>query len=225
MLEKKILSADEAADLIKEGHSVMVGGFLGCGAPETLLKAIERKGTGDLILICNDTGIYDPNKDFKLGVANLVVTKQFKKIIASHIGTNRETGNQMQSGETEVELVPQGTLAERIRAAGMGLGGILTPTGLGTEVEKGKEVLEIDGKSFLLEKPLSGNVALVKALRADKAGNLVFNKSARNFNPLIAMAAGIVIAEAEEIVEIGELDPEDIITPSILVHYLVKSEH
>jgi len=224
MLEKKVLSAKDASELIKENSTIMVGGFLGCGSPASLLVSLEKKGTSKLTLICNDTGCYDPEKDYKYGVANLVVSKQFKKIIASHIGTNRETGRQMHDKETDIVLVPQGTLAEQIRAGGMGLGGFLTQTGLGTEVEKGKQIIKIDGSDYLLEKPLRADFALINAKKADRAGNLVYNKSARNFNPIMAMAANVVIAEAEEIVEIGELDPEDVITPSIMVHYLVLSK-
>jgi acetate CoA/acetoacetate CoA-transferase alpha subunit len=144
-------------------------------------------------------------------------------MIVTHIGTNGETQRQMNAGETEVVLVPQGTLAEQIRAAGAGLGGVLTPTGVGTEVQEGKKVIEIDGKKFLLEKALGGDVALIKAKKADKAGNLVFDKTERNFNPLMAMACTTVIVEANEIVEIGEIDPEIVVTPSVFVHYLVQA--
>ena len=189
MIEKPVLSASEAVKHIEDGMSVMVGGFMGCGTPPALVKALLDQGTKDMVLICNDTALYNPDKNLVTGVAPLVANKRFKKIIASHIGTNRETGRQMNEGETEVELVPQGTLAERVRAAGVGLGGILTPTGIGTKVAEGKQVVEIDGKSFLLEKPLFADVALLKAKKADKAGNLVFSKATRNFNPLMAMAA------------------------------------
>lgn len=224
MVEKQIISLDEAVSKIKDGNSIMVGGFLGCGSPESLIDSIVDKKIKNLILICNDSGVYNPDKNILIGVAKMVVARQFKTIIASHIGTNRETGRQMNEGETEVVLVPQGTLAERIRAAGAGLGGILTPTGIGTEVENGKQVIEVDQKKYLLELPLFADVALLKAKKADKAGNLVYSKSARNFNPIMASAAKLVIAEVEEIVEIGEINPEDVITPSIFVHYLVKSK-
>ncbi len=224
MIRKKILTAKEAAAMIKEGDSIMIGGFLGCGVPLQIINELIAQKKGNLTLICNDTGIYNPDKGIVAGPAGMVAEKQFSTIIASHIGTNRETGRQMTEGETEVVLVPQGTLAERIRSAGCGMGGFLTPTGVGTEVEKGKQVIEIDGKSYLLEKPLSANIAIIKAQCADLAGNLIYNKSARNFNPIMAMAADVVIAEVEEIVEIGELNPECIATPSILVNYLVKSE-
>jgi acetate CoA/acetoacetate CoA-transferase alpha subunit len=159
-----------------------------------------------------------------VGVAHLVAGKQFKKIIASHIGLNQETQRQMNEGETMVELVPQGTLVEQIRAGGAGLGGFLTPTGVGTEVEQGKQAIIVGGRKYLLELPLRGNVALIKAKVADKAGNLIYSATARNFNPIMATAADLVIAEAEEIVEIGELGPDAIHTPSIFVDFLVKSD-
>lgn len=225
MIEKPILTAKEAVKNIKDGSVIMVGGFMGCGTPLSLVKALEEQGTKDMTLICNDTAIYNPDKNLVTGVAPLVVNKRFKKIIASHIGTNRETGRQMTAGETEVELVPQGTLAERIRAAGFGLGGFLTPTGVGTEVENGKQVIEVNGKKYLLELPLFADFALLKAKKADKAGNLVYSKSARNFNPIMATAAKFVIAEVDEIVEIGELDPDEVVTPFIFVSALVLNNN
>lgn len=222
MIKKPIISAKEAVKLITDGMSLMVGGFLGCGSPENLIDALKLAGTSNLTLICNDTAIYNPDKNVVNGVAELIVNKQFKKVIVSHIGTNKETIRQMNAGETEVDLIPQGTLAERIRAAGFGLGGILTPTGIGTEVEIGKQIIEVNKKKFILEEPLPADVAIIKAKKADKAGNLIFSKSARNFNPIMATAAKTVIVEAEEIVEIGELDPESIDTPSIFVHFIVQ---
>jgi acetate CoA/acetoacetate CoA-transferase alpha subunit len=224
MIEKPIMKAEEAVKQIKDGSVIMVGGFMGCGTPLSLVNALDKQGTKDLTLICNDTAIYNPDKNLVTGVAPLVVDKRFKKIIASHIGTNRETGRQMNAGETEVQLVPQGTLAEKIRAAGFGLGGFLTPTGVGTEVENGKQIIEVNGKKYLLELPLFADFALLKAKKADKAGNLIYSKSARNFNPIMATAAKVVIAEVDEIVEIGELDPDDIVTPFIFVSILVLNE-
>ena len=212
----KIISAAEAAAKVKDGMTVMVGGFLGCGTPQTLVDQVLADGTKDLTLVCNDTAFPDA------GVGKLVVNRQFKKVIVSHIGTNPETGRQMNAGELTVDLVPQGTLAERIRSAGFGLGGILTPTGVGTPVEAGKQKLTIDGKDYLLELPIKADVALVKAYRADKAGNLVFRKAARNFNPLMATAAQVVIVEAQSIVETGEIDPDEVMTPGIFVNYLVQ---
>jgi len=212
----KIISAAEAAAKVQDGMTVMVGGFLGCGTPQSLVDQVLAQGTKDLTLVCNDTAFPDS------GVGKLVVSRQFKKVIVSHIGTNPETGRQMNASELDVDLVPQGTLAERIRSAGFGLGGILTPTGVGTPVEAGKQKLTIDGKDYLLELPIKADVALVKAYKADKAGNLVFRKAARNFNPLMATAAKVVIVEAQNIVEIGEIDPDEVMTPGIFVNYLVQ---
>lgn len=212
----KIISAAEAAAKVQAGMTVMVGGFLGCGTPQSLVDQVLADGTKDLTLVCNDTAFPDS------GVGKLVVSRQFKRVIVSHIGTNPETGRQMNANELAVDLVPQGTLAERIRSAGFGLGGILTPTGVGTPVEAGKQKLTIDGKDYLLELPIKANVALVKAYKADKAGNLVFRKAARNFNPLMATAADLVIVEAQNIVEIGEIDPDEVMTPGIFVNYLVQ---
>ena len=212
----KIISAAEAAAKVKEGMTVMAGGFLACGTPEKLLDEVLNQGTKDLTLVCNDTSF--PDK----GVGRLVVSRQFKKVIVSHIGTNPETGRQMNAGEMEVELVPQGTLAEQIRSAGFGLGGFLTPTGVGTMVEAGKKKITVNGKDYLLELPLKADVALIKAYKADKAGNLVYRCAARNFNPLMATAADVVIVEAEQIVETGTIDPDEVMTPGIFVNYLVQ---
>ncbi len=214
----KIISIEEAADKVKNGMTIMVGGFLANGTPEAIIDELVRKNVRNLTLICNDTGF--PDK----GVGKMVVNKQFKKIIASHVGTNPETANQMNSGETEVVLTPQGTLAEQIRCGGTGLGGFLTPTGIGTEVEEGKEKKIINGKEYLLELPLRADVALLKAKRVDKKGNMIFAKSARNFNPLMAMAADIVIVQADEIAEIGEIDPEQVMSSGIFVDYIVGGD-
>jgi len=211
-----IISLAQAMEKVKDGMTVMVGGFLGCGTPQNLVDEVLAQGTKNLTLVCNDTAFPDS------GVGKLVVSRQFKKVIVSHIGTNPETGRQMNAGELDVDLVPQGTLAERIRSAGFGLGGILTPTGVGTPVEAGKQKLTIDGKDYLLELPIKADVALVKAYKADKAGNLVFRKAARNFNPLMATAAQVVIVEAQNIVETGEIDPDEVMTPGIFVNYLVQ---
>jgi acetate CoA/acetoacetate CoA-transferase alpha subunit len=222
MIAKPIISPEKAVEMIKEGDVVMLGGFMGCGSPPLLLDALEKRGTKNLTLVCNDTALHNLKTGEKTFVANLVAKKQFSRMIVTHIGLNGETQRQMNAGETEVTLVPQGTLAERIRAAGAGLGGILTPTGVGTEVQNGKKVLEVGGKKFLLEEALYGDVALIKAKKADKAGNLVYDKSARNFNPLMATACKLVLVEVDEIVEIGEMDPEIVVTPSVFVHYLIQ---
>ncbi len=221
MLAKPLISAAEAAAHVKDGMVVQVGGFLGCGSPDALLAAVVAAGRKGLCLVCNDTAIYDLKNGRITGVAPLVAAKCVSKVITSHIGTNPETQRQMLAGETEVVLVPQGTLAERVRSAGTGLGGFLTPTGVGTEVEEGKQKLTVGDRVYLLELPLAGDVALLKAKRADRAGNLQFSKTARNFNPLMAMACATVIVEVEELVETGELDPDQIHTPGIFVDYIV----
>ncbi|MFA9423196.1 MAG: CoA transferase subunit A [Sedimentibacter sp.] len=211
----KLISVDEAVGMIHDGMTIMIGGFLGCKNPDVLIDAIVEKGVKDITLIANDTSFPE------IGIGKLIVNKQIKKLIASHIGTNKETGNQMTSGELEVELVPQGTLAERIRAAGAGLGGILTPTGLGTIVAEGKQIILIDGKEYLLEKPIRADIALIVGTKVDKKGNVRYSKATRNFNPLMATAADVVIVEADEVVEVGEIDPDDVMTPGIFVRYIV----
>jgi acetate CoA/acetoacetate CoA-transferase alpha subunit len=212
----KIVSIDEAINHIKDGMTIMVGGFLGCGSPHRLMDALEKKGVKDLTLICNDSGFPE------IGAGKLVVNKQIKKLIASHVGTNRETGNQMNSGEMEVILVPQGTLAEQVRAGGAGLGGFLTPTGVGTIVEEGKEKMVIDGKTYLLEMPLRADVALIAGETVDEFGNIVYYGATRNFNSLMATAADLVIVEAEKVVKVGDLDPNDVVTSGIFVDCIVN---
>ncbi|WP_278287327.1 acetate CoA-transferase subunit alpha [Caloranaerobacter ferrireducens] len=218
MSNSKLISMEQAIEHIKDGMTVMIGGFLGVGNPHKIIDALVKKGVKDLTLIANDTAFPE------VGIGKLIVNKQVKKVITSHIGTNKETGRQMTEGETEVVLVPQGTLVERIRAAGAGLGGILTPTGIGTVVEEGKRKIEIDGKEYLLELPLRADVALIAGAKVDKKGNVYYHKSARNFNPIMAMAADLVIVEAEEVVEVGEIDPNDVMTPGIFVDYIVRGE-
>jgi acetate CoA/acetoacetate CoA-transferase alpha subunit len=212
----KLATKEDVLAKLRDGQVIMIGGFLGTGSPEALIDKIIKKGTKELTIIANDTAFTDK------GVGKLIVNRQVKKAIVSHIGTNPETGRQMGAGELDVELVPQGTLAERIRSGGAGLGGILTPTGLGTVVAEGKQVLVVDGRDYLLEKPLRADVALLKAHLADKAGNLIFRRSAKNFNPLMGMAADIVIAEAEKIVDVGAIDPDMVMLPGILVHHVVE---
>lgn len=207
----KLVSIEEVKKALHNGTAVMVGGFLGVGMPRQIIQAMIEEDICDLTLIANDTAFIDK------GIGQLIVNHQVKKVIVSHIGTNPETGKQMMAKELEVELVPQGTLAERIRCGGAGLGGVLTPTGIGTVVEEGKQKIVVNDKEYLLETPLRASVALIKAKKADKAGNLVYEKSARNFNPLMAMAADFVIAEVEELVEIGAIDVDEVMTPGILV--------
>ncbi|WP_294614576.1 CoA transferase subunit A [uncultured Gilliamella sp.] len=212
----KVVDIEKALSCVKDGTVMMVGGFMANGSPIMLIDYLCQKNVKDLTLICNDSGLIDK------GVGKMVVLKQFKKIIASHIGLNKETGRQMTAGETEVELIPQGTLAERIRCAGYGLGGILTPTGIGTLVEQGKQKLMVGGKDYLLEEPLPADVALLYADKVDRAGNMVYKGSMNNFNNVMASAAKITIVEAGEIVEVGQLDPQEIATPGIFIDYIVK---
>ena len=199
---------------MKDGMSVMVGGFLGVGSPCQILDALVEKGVKDLTLIANDTA-YD-----EVAHGKLVANHQVKKAIVSHTGTNKETAAQKNAGTLEVEYVPQGTLAERIRAAGAGLGGVLTPTGLGTIIAEGKPVISIDGKDYLLEKPLRADIALLRANIVDEEGNMVFLGTTNNFNPLMAMAADIVVVEAEKVVKAGEIKPECVHASGIFVDYI-----
>jgi acetate CoA/acetoacetate CoA-transferase alpha subunit len=211
----KLIRLEDAVNLVRDGDTVMIGGFLAVGTPERLIDALIAKGVKDLTLICNDTGFVDR------GVGKMVVAKMFKKIYASHVGTNKETGRQMMEGETEVVLVPQGTLIEQIRAGGFGLGGVLTKTGLGTLVEKDKQIVEVDGERFLLEKPMRANVALLYAEKADTKGNLAFHGATRNFNTYMGAAADISIVEAGELVNLGDMCPDEVVVPGVFVKYIV----
>lgn len=211
----KVISIEEAVDKLQDGMTIMIGGFLGCGNPHRIVDAIVEKGVKDLTLICNDSGFPD------IGVGKLVVNKQIKKLIASHVGTNKQTGIQMNTGEMEVQLVPQGTLAEQVRAGGAGLGGFLTPVGLGTVIEEGKQKIEVDGKTYLLELPLRADLAILAGETVDKFGNIVYYGATRNFNNLMAPAADTVIVETEKVVEVGEIDPNDVVTPGIFIDYIV----
>ncbi len=196
----------------------MIGGFMAVGTPPRLIDETVRQGKRDLTIIANDTA--RPG----VGIGKLIDAKLVRRVITSHIGTNPETQRQMLAGEIEVELVPQGTLAERIRAGGYGLGGVLTPTGAGTLVEEGKQALEIDGRTFLLERPLKADFAFLYAKQADYIGNLTYALTARNFNPLMAMAAGVVLAEAQNIVPVGVIPPDAVMTPAVLVNHLISQE-
>lgn len=212
----KFISVQEAVDMIKDGDTIMVGGFLAVGTPLRIIDALAESGKKNLTLICNDTAYPDR------GVGKLITNKQISKVYVSHIGTNQNTMDQMNAGELKVEFCPQGTLAERIRCGGSGLGGVLTATGLGTVVAEGKQIITVDGKEYLLETPLHADFALIGASKGDKEGNLVYRGTSQNFNPLMAMAADVVIAEINEIVEPGEIAPEAVITPSIMVDHIVK---
>ncbi len=211
---KKFISAKEAGKLIPSGSSLMVGGFLNCGSPVKVIDALIANKTNNLTLIANDTSVPEADR------GKLIVNKMVKKAIVGHIGTNPETGRQMDAGELEVELVPLGTLVERIRAGGSGLGGVLTPTGVGTLVEKGKQTMEIDGLRYLLEKPIKADVALIYGTKADKFGNVFLHGTTRNFNTVMAMAAKTVIVEADEIVD-DCLDPDMVTIPGVFVDYIV----
>lgn len=219
MRNDKVITMGEAVEKIKNGSTLMIGGFAGSAAPNEIIQAIVAKGVKDLTLICNDTGDLNvPGKH----VGILTQNKCLKKAIVSHIGMNKYTVDQFNKGELEVEFVPQGTLVERIRAAGFGLGGVLTPTGVGTEIAGGKQVLTIEGKEYLLEMPLRADVCIVRAKKADTMGNIVFYGSAYSHSQMMVTAADITIVQADEIVEAGEIDPNGISMPGIFVDYIVK---
>jgi len=213
----KTLSIVDVVGLIPDGARIMVGGFLSVGTPERLMDEIVRQGKRELTIVANDTA--RPG----VGVGKLIDARLVKSVIVSHIGTNLETQRQMMAGELAVELVPQGTLIERIRAGGYGLGGVLTPTGVGTLVEEGKRKIEVDGKEYLLETALRADFALVHAFLSDYVGNLAYALTARNYNPIVAMAADTVIATAEHIVPVGVIAPDHVITPAPLVDYIVAN--
>ena len=212
---KPVVSAQEAVKCIKQGDSIMVGGFNYGGIPYTLIDALYEAGTDQLTMIANDTAYED------VGHGKLVAAGRIKKVIASHVGLNKKTGEYFNSGKMELELSPQGTFVERIRAGGFGLGGFLTPTGVGTIVEEGKQVLEVNGRKYILELPLRADVSLVRAYKADRMGNLIYKGTNQNFNPAMATAAEIVIAEVDSVVDVGELDPNEIVTQGILVDMIV----
>ena len=210
------VTAEQAAELVPDGARVMIGGFMGVGTPARIIDALVARRARDLTLIANDTARPD------VGIGRLIAAGCVARVIVSHIGTNPDTQARMIANELEVELVPQGTLAEQIRAGGAGLGGVLTPTGVGTVIEDGKRVVEVDGRNYLLELPLRADVALIAARSADYMGNLVYSLTARNFNPVMAMAADLVIAEPGEIVPVGVLPPDSIHTPGVLVSHLIR---
>lgn len=212
----KTITAEQAAEMIRDGMTIMFGGFLANGTAEKVVEAIEKRGVKDLTIIANDTAY--PDK----GVGRLLTNGQVKKFIVSYVGATPLAVELMNAGKLEVEFVPQGTLAERVRAGGTGLGGFLTPTGVGTEIAQGKQHMTIDGREYLLELPLRADVAVIGASEADEAGNLIYRGTSGNFNPLMAMAADMVIAEPKKIVPTGEILPEAVHTPGILVDYLVK---
>lgn len=214
-MKTKLITLQNAAGFFRDGMTIMVGGFMGVGTPPRLVEALLESGVRDLTLIANDTAFVDT------GIGPLIVNGRVNKVIASHIGTNPETGRRMIAKEMDVQLVPQGTLIEQIRCGGAGLGGFLTPTGVGTIVEDGKQTLTLDGKTWLLERPLRADLALIRAHRADPLGNLTYQLSARNFNPLIALAADITLVEPDELVETGDLLPDQIVTPGAVIDHIV----
>ena len=213
----KRISLQDAVSKIKDGMTVMVGGFLSAGSPLDILEALSKTGVKNLTIISNDTAYQG------IGNGNLIGNHQVSHLFVSHIGTNPDTAAQMNAGELKIEFCPQGSLAERVRAGGCGLGGILTQTGMGTIVAEGKQIVNVDGKDYLLEKPLRADIALVGASLGDKAGNLVYRGTSQNFNPLMASAADLVIAEINELVEVGEIAAENVKTPSIMVDFIIEN--
>ena len=218
-MQKVVASADEAAALVLDGATIMVGGFGLCGIPENLIAALHRRGTKNLTVISNNAGV----DDFGLGI--LLKARQIRKMISTYVGENKEFERQYLQKEIEVELVPQGTFSERIRAGGAGIGGFFTPTGFGTIVAEGKETRVIDGRNFVLEMPLRADFALVRAWKGDRVGNLVYRRTARNFNPMMATAGALTIAEVESLVEPGALDPHLIHTPGIYVKRIFEGHN
>ena len=212
----KVITAQEAAKKIKDNSTLMVGGFLSCGTPDVILDAISKENIKNVTMICNDTSV--PNKDKSKLIENGIV----KKVITTHIGTNPISGQKMQAGELEVEFYPMGTLVEKIHAKGSGLGGVLTPTGVGTILEEGKKVVEINGKKFIFEEPLGADVAVIYGTTVDKYGNVKYEGTTRNFNTSMATAADMVIVQAEKFVD--EIDPNEVVIPSIFIDYIVKEE-
>ncbi len=210
---KKIVTAKEAISQIKDGATIMVGGFLSCGAPDKLIDALVEQNVQELTMIANDTSIPGADK------GKLIANKQVKKVITTHIGTNPETGRQMTAGELDVELVPMGTLVERIRAKGTGMGGILTPTGVGTILEEDKETMEVDGKRFIFERPIGADFALIYGTKVDKFGNVTFHGTTRNMNTIMATAADTVIIQADELVD--AINPDDVVIPGLFIDYIV----
>ncbi|MEJ7780240.1 MAG: CoA transferase subunit A [Daejeonella sp.] len=219
MINKVVADAEEAIRDLSSGMTLMLGGFGLCGIPENCINALVKKGVKDLTCISNNAGVDD------FGIGLMLKQRQVKKMISSYVGENAEFERQLLSGELEVELVPQGTLATRCMASGYGMPAIFTPAGVGTEVAEGKEVRNFNGKDYLMELAFEADFAIVKAWKGDTAGNLIYRSTARNFNPVMAMAGRITIAEVEELVEVGELDPDHVHTPGIYVHRIFQGEN
>jgi len=215
-MNKVLPTADAAFALVSDGATIMMGGFGLCGIPENLIRALHKRGTKGLTIVSNNAGVDE------FGVGMLLRTRQVRKMISTYVGENKEFERQYLNGEMEVELVPQGTFSERIRAGGAGIGGFFTPTAYGTIVAEGKETRVIDGKHYVLERPLKADFAFVKAWKGDHVGNLVYRRTARNFNPVMATAARVTIAEVEELVEPGQIDPDHVVTPGIFVKHIIR---
>ena len=218
-MNKVLSGADAAVALIPDGASILMGGFGLCGIPENLIQALRERGTRDLTVISNNAGV----DDFGIGV--LLRSRQVRKMVATYVGENKEFERQFLSGELAVDLVPQGTFAERIRAGGAGIGGFFPPTGYGTLAAEGKETRIIDGRPYVLESPITADFAFVKAWKGDRLGNLIYRRTARNFNPVMATAGRVTIAEVEELVEPGALNPDEVVTPGIYVKHLIVGTH
>ena len=215
-MDKVLASADAAVALVPDGATIMMGGFGLCGIPENLIRALHMRGTKGLTIVSNNAGVDE------FGVGMLLRTRQVRKMISTYVGENKEFERQYLSGEMEVELVPQGTFSERIRAGGAGIGGFFTPTSYGTIVAEGKETRVIDGKPYVLERPLKADFAFVKAWKGDRVGNLVYRRTSRNFNPVMATAARVTIAEVEELLEPGQIEPDHVVTPGIFVKHIIR---
>ena len=223
----KCITAHRAAELIPAGASILFGGFLGCGSAHHVIDALAESGKGGFTAICNDAGLREGPDGGSYGLAKLIHNRQIRQLVASHVGLNPEVAAQMGEGTLEVALLPQGSLVEMIRAGGAGLGGVLTPTGVGTLIEENTEfvesVREVDGKRYLLMRPIRADVALIGGYRVDRAGNIWYKGTTRNFNPVMATAAGLVIVEADHVVESGQIEPENVVTPGVLVDYVVEA--
>ena len=217
-MDKRVLSADAAIENLRDGATILMGGFGLCGIPENLIAAVRRRGTKDLTVVSNNAGVDD------FGIGLLLQNRQVKKMISSYVGENKRFEQLVMSGELALELNPQGTLAERLRAGGAGIPAFYTPTGFGTMVAENKETREFDGRMFVMERGLRGDFAFVKAWKGDRWGNLIYRKTARNFNPMMATAADFVVAEVEELVELGELDPDQVHTPGIFINAILQGE-
>ncbi|MDD4160007.1 MAG: 3-oxoacid CoA-transferase subunit A, partial [Synergistaceae bacterium] len=218
---KPIITPEEAAGKVREGSTIMLGGFNYGGVPYTVIDALHDRGTGNIRVISVDASHCNPKVPGPVGVARLIANRQISSMVISHMGLNTVIQEMIATGEIEVELNPMGTLAERIRAGGAGLGGFLTPAGVDTVYEKNRQTVELDGKKFILERPLRADISFIRAYKADQAGNLIYYGTGRNFNPVMATAADVVIAEVDEVLPIGDIDPNNVVTPGLFIDALV----